>query len=293
VWRGPGAVAAACSSASHSAPDRHRPPPSDRRRYRPRHDGSRADDDHHRRQPRGLHVETLTTIDEAGRILPLLAEGWTVSADGRQYTFKLHPGVRFHDGSPFDAKASVELRPADRSRCAGPDPRCLTDREDGRRRPADGPDHAQAPYAAFLGALSSTTSGLLSPASAVAPGNDYKSYVHIVEPVRTRSRSGGGREPHLRAVSRVLGRPTSYESVVVRIVPEAATRESLLLAGQVDLIICRRSPTCPRFSGTRRSRSCSRRATGRSSSRSTPGSRCSPTGACGRRSTTRWTRRRS
>src|SRR5207244_8478675 len=28
-----------------------------------------------------------------------------------------------------------------------------------------------------------------------------------------------------------------YESVVVRIVPEAATRESLLLAGQVDLII--------------------------------------------------------
>src|SRR5207244_8780605 len=33
------------------------------------------------------------------------------------------------------------------------------------------------------------------------------------------------------------GRPTSYESVVVRIVPEAATRESLLLAGQVDLII--------------------------------------------------------
>ena len=50
-------------------------------------------------------VETLTTIDEAGRILPLLAEGWTVSADGRQYTFKLHPGVRFHDGSPFDAKA--------------------------------------------------------------------------------------------------------------------------------------------------------------------------------------------
>ena len=36
---------------------------------------------------------------------PALAESWTVSADGRRYTFRLRRGVRFHDGTPFDAEA--------------------------------------------------------------------------------------------------------------------------------------------------------------------------------------------
>jgi peptide/nickel transport system substrate-binding protein len=36
---------------------------------------------------------------------PALAQGWEISADGRRYTFYLRRGVRFHDGSPFDAQA--------------------------------------------------------------------------------------------------------------------------------------------------------------------------------------------
>lgn len=47
--------------------------------------------------------EGLTRIDQTGAVQPGLAESWTVSDDGLIYTFTLHEGVTFHDGSPFDA----------------------------------------------------------------------------------------------------------------------------------------------------------------------------------------------
>jgi len=51
----------------------------------------------------GNLYEGLTTLDKDGRIQPLLATSWTVSPDGLTYTFKLRPGVRFHNGTPFDS----------------------------------------------------------------------------------------------------------------------------------------------------------------------------------------------
>src|SRR5579864_3883186 len=36
-------------------------------------------------------------------IVPDLADSWSWNADGTELTFKLHPGVKWHDGKPFTA----------------------------------------------------------------------------------------------------------------------------------------------------------------------------------------------
>ncbi len=48
--------------------------------------------------------EGLTRIGEHGEVLPALAERWEVSDDRLVYTFHLRRGVRFHDGTAFDAE---------------------------------------------------------------------------------------------------------------------------------------------------------------------------------------------
>ncbi len=47
--------------------------------------------------------EGLTRIGPDGSVQPALAESWTVSDDGKVYTFKLRSGAKFHDGSDLDA----------------------------------------------------------------------------------------------------------------------------------------------------------------------------------------------
>lgn len=55
--------------------------------------------------------EGLVAMDRTGRIVPALAESWTISTDNLTYRFKLRPNARFHDETPFssrDVKFSFE-----------------------------------------------------------------------------------------------------------------------------------------------------------------------------------------
>ena len=48
--------------------------------------------------------EGLTRFTSTGAVVADLAESWEISDDGLTYTFKLHDGVKFHDGTTMDAE---------------------------------------------------------------------------------------------------------------------------------------------------------------------------------------------
>jgi len=67
--------------------------------------------------------DTLTTLDDRGEVQPKLALSWTHSDDYKAWTYKLRPGVKFQDGTPFNAQVVKEnfdrqKDPANKCRCA-------------------------------------------------------------------------------------------------------------------------------------------------------------------------------
>lgn len=52
-----------------------------------------------------MYESLVFTDGETTRIVPVLATSWEVSSNGLEYTFHLRRGVRFHDGTSFDAEA--------------------------------------------------------------------------------------------------------------------------------------------------------------------------------------------
>jgi peptide/nickel transport system substrate-binding protein len=70
-----------------------------------------------------LLFDTLTSLDDSGKAVPKLAESWTHSDDYKTWTYKLRSGVKFHDGTPFNAQAVAfniarQKDPNNRCRCA-------------------------------------------------------------------------------------------------------------------------------------------------------------------------------
>ncbi|PID44363.1 MAG: glutathione ABC transporter substrate-binding protein GsiB [Proteobacteria bacterium] len=47
----------------------------------------------------------LMGFDKNLKVVPLLAESYTFNDDATQFTFKLRKGIKFHDGTPFNAEA--------------------------------------------------------------------------------------------------------------------------------------------------------------------------------------------
>ncbi|MGH3327553.1 MAG: ABC transporter substrate-binding protein [Streptomycetales bacterium] len=185
-------------------------------------------------------VETLTELDKKGQTQPGLAESWEVAGDGQTVTLQLREGATFQDGTKLDAEAvKFNLERLLDPKIAVPQraPYEAIESVDtvgdmGLRLNLSRPDPA------LPSALSASTAGIISPASVEKQGNSYNNIVH---PVGTGPYSFASYQKGDRVVfeknADYWDRKPYYERVVFRIVPEAATRESLLRAGQADMIV--------------------------------------------------------
>lgn len=188
-------------------------------------------------------VETLVKANEKGEIVPWLAESWEFSADGLEYTIKLRQGVKFSDGTPFDA-AAVKYNI---DRFNNPDVKSATKTPYNQVKEVVVVDPQTVkfivakPSNGLFQAFSNTNIAMISPASIPVDSPQYKELIGTNAPIGTGAYllKEYVKDDHV-TVSRnpdYWGEKPYYDEVEFLIVPEAATRESLLLSGEVDIAL--------------------------------------------------------
>jgi peptide/nickel transport system substrate-binding protein len=184
--------------------------------------------------------DTLTTLDDKGDPAPKLALSWSHSEDFKTWTFKLRPGVKFHDGTPFNAQAAKEnfdrwKDPANKCRCAF----YISAIND-----VQAPDELTLVYnlkdpAANLAAnltVPNTTTVFQSPTAWKTKGDDFNRNPVGTGPYILKSWTAGDRM--------VLERNPDYwnkghpylDRIVLKPLPDAQSRFASLQSGEADII---------------------------------------------------------
>jgi len=181
--------------------------------------------------------DTLVEPDDHGILVPDLAQSWTMSADGKQWTFRLKPGVRFHNGKTLDAQDVVATftRVLDAS-TASPK-RTNYAAIDGVEAvdPLTVRFTLKQAFAPFLAALGQGWGAIL-PRDAIAAGNDFGGRPIGTGPFRTAE---WVRDSYLRLVRFdgyfARGEP-ALDGVTFRFVSEDAVKTAGLLTGEFDVV---------------------------------------------------------
>ncbi|GGH14179.1 ABC transporter substrate-binding protein [Alsobacter metallidurans] len=175
--------------------------------------------------------EGLTRVDRTGATKPALAESWTISEDGKTYTFKLRAGVTFHDGAPFDA--TVAKYNLDRARA--PD---SVNPQKGVFAPIETVEAVdpvtlkvtlKQPTGNFLFGLGWPASVMLSPTSAA----DAKTKPIGTGPMKFVNWAKGS-SVELGKNDRYWGTPIKIEKAVFKVIGDASASFAALMAGDID-----------------------------------------------------------
>ena len=191
-------------------------------------------------------VETLLTFpEEKTEIVPGLAESWTISKDGLQYSLKLRKGITFHDGTPFNAAAvkfSIErqINPDHPASKIGKYPFANYFFGNVKAVEVLSDDRVafllKEPRASVLAVLSAPAASIVSPTAVMKAGQDYPSAPVGTGPFKFASWERGQRVVLEKNPTYWKG-PVKYDRVVFRPIVEDQARLTELLTGQLDLIV--------------------------------------------------------
>jgi peptide/nickel transport system substrate-binding protein len=180
-------------------------------------------------------------------LAPGLAASWTLSENGRVYRFQLRRGVRFHDGSRFDAEAvrfnfQRMLDPAHPYHDTGPFPLAFFF-EQVENIVVEGPltvrFELSEPFAPFLSNLAYPSALMVSPKAVRRWGRDYGRHPTGTGPFRFLDWRRGG-QVRLARFDDWHGAETAegaaaLRRVIFRPLTDPMTRVAELMAGGVDL----------------------------------------------------------
>lgn len=194
-----------------------------------------------------LIFDNLVYLDEKGDITPWLAKSWTISPDGKTYTFHLRDGVSFSDGAKFDAQAvKINLdRMRDPATQAGMTTAYIAPYIQGRvidRLTFEAT--LNEPYAPFLHVLAQGWLGLISPTSLQGDPKTLAEHPSGTGPfvVQSYRRQQGivfeKRREYNWSPDFVRHQGPAYlDRIEVSFIPEGLIRYLSLASGQFDLTV--------------------------------------------------------
>lgn len=176
--------------------------------------------------------ESLGRIDANGKIVPGLADSWTISPDGKTYTFKLHPNVKFHNGETLtaeDVKFSIDRLFAPDSKSPGKALYSSIDKVEVVD-PSTVKISLKAPDAFLMFNLSIADAAIVEPKSAPTNGT---------HPVGTgafmfKERKEGDSVTLVKAPMYRNAAAIKLNTVIFKFIKDPAAQINALLAGDVD-----------------------------------------------------------
>ncbi len=186
--------------------------------------------------------DTLYTTRDLKTYTPQLALSHTVSPDGLVYTFQLRKGVKFQDGTPFNAEA-VEfhfMRMIDKTHhYYEPNAAARFNVIPGIAAiKATGEYEVQfirdTPMAGQLALLSGAYAGIVSPASVKKYGQEYTAHPVGCGPFAFEKAEKGSYASLVAFPDYWGGRP-KLDRVIIRVINDDQTMTASLLSGDVDI----------------------------------------------------------
>jgi peptide/nickel transport system substrate-binding protein len=175
------------------------------------------------------------TAPDFAKLEGRLATRWTVSADGKVFDFTLREGVKFHDGTPFDAEA-VKFS-LERTKATNPYVQAtfaLIAAIDVTS-PTSLRITLSAPNPAFLSILAQPQSAIVSPTAAKAAGDKFATNPVGTGPFVFKSYKADT-EVVLEANPTYFRGAPKIQRLVYRVIPAATTRRLELESGGVDIV---------------------------------------------------------